>query len=208
MPLINQPYSALRLLLMTTAVFAVHTAVYGLDNNTASDSTNESGGDARIFLTVGDDGLVDIRAMGLYKSSADLTQLLKALAVGYGVEAVYVQSVGDEVKFAKICEEIESSGLETILFGKTPPVVPVPWPLNYALHMEQQNTVRVDIFNVKGDKVRVLVDETLPAGDHLITWNEAIPYPDPGVYFMKVFAGSQDNMGVKEVRKMVIPHRK
>jgi hypothetical protein len=62
--------------------------------------------------------------------------------------------------------------------------------------------VRLAIYDVAGQEVRVLVDDDRPAGDHLVLWDGAdgsgrrVP---SGVYFCKVVAGNKI-----EVRKLVV----
>ena len=50
-----------------------------------------------------------------------------------------------------------------------------PNPFNPAtrisLVMDQTGPAKLEIFNARGQLIRTLVDGTLPAGDHAITWN-------------------------------------
>jgi hypothetical protein len=58
--------------------------------------------------------------------------------------------------------------------------------------LEQNVQVTVEVFNIKGQKVADLIDETLPAGNHDLTW-QAQNLPT-GVYFLKIKAGEYMKM--------------
>jgi hypothetical protein len=62
--------------------------------------------------------------------------------------------------------------------------------------------VRVEIFDVHGRLVRALIDQSMPAGAHAITWDgrdDAGNTARSGVYFYRLEAN-----GTTEARKMVI----
>lgn len=62
--------------------------------------------------------------------------------------------------------------------------------------------VRLDVFDVRGRRVRTLVDESMPAGAHLVTWDgrdNAGNTAGSGVYFYRLAAG-----GKSEAKKMMI----
>ncbi len=52
--------------------------------------------------------------------------------------------------------------------------------------------VNLEVFNIKGQKVKTLVDKVLPAGQHSVVWNGKDENGKPvsnGVYFYKMKAG-------------------
>jgi hypothetical protein len=62
--------------------------------------------------------------------------------------------------------------------------------------------VRIAVYDVRGSLVRILVDETMPAGTHQARWNgvdEAGRSAASGIYFVRMVAGSYT-----EVRKIVM----
>jgi hypothetical protein len=86
---------------------------------------------------------------------------------------------------------------------------PINKPLRYALHHNYPNpfnptttirydlpeavAVRLDVFNIKGERVVVLVDEHQPAGPHAALWDGRNSSGQPvatGVYFYRLKAGS------------------
>lgn len=67
---------------------------------------------------------------------------------------------------------------------------------------DPSQTVRLDIFNLKGQKIRTLVDEKLPAGNHAVTWNGEDFQKKPvssGVYIYRLKIGD-----FMQARKMIL----
>lgn len=65
--------------------------------------------------------------------------------------------------------------------------------INYDLN-ELQN-VELTIFSVTGEKMKTLVNETQPAGNHEVTWNGTDDYNNKlptGIYFYELKAGNQN----------------
>lgn len=71
----------------------------------------------------------------------------------------------------------------------------------YALPAESH--VRIEIFNLLGERVAVLADEVRPAGSHRVVWDARAP---SGVYFCRMAAAPLDASGrpFSQVRKMVL----
>ncbi|MGH7599582.1 MAG: DUF7594 domain-containing protein, partial [bacterium] len=72
--------------------------------------------------------------------------------------------------------------------------------IEYALPKEEK--VRLIIYNIAGQMVRTLVDESLPAGYKRVLWNGADAYGrevSTGIYFFQLQFGGQ-----KLVRKMIV----
>jgi hypothetical protein len=57
--------------------------------------------------------------------------------------------------------------------------------------------VRLDVFNVMGQRVTTLIDERRPAGHHSVIWNAESSAS--GMYFLKIEAGD-----FSESRKMLL----
>jgi hypothetical protein len=71
-----------------------------------------------------------------------------------------------------------------------------PNPFNPATRIEfslpERSDVRVEVFNTLGQRVRVLLDESRPAGDHTVYWDGrdvSGASVASGVYFYRVTAG-------------------
>ncbi len=67
--------------------------------------------------------------------------------------------------------------------------------------------VSVEIYNVLGQRVRSLVNETLPAGYHTIEWNGSgisDQILGSGVYFVRFSAESHDSRNFSDVRKIMM----
>jgi hypothetical protein len=91
-------------------------------------------------------------------------------------------------------------GIATALYGNHPnPFNPLT-TIRYSL--KEAMPVRVDIFNVKGQLVKTLVNETKAAGEHNIEWNgtdNAGLQVSSGIYYFKMSAGKYSS-----TRKMVL----
>jgi hypothetical protein len=74
---------------------------------------------------------------------------------------------------------------------------PYPNPFNPLVNLDYSlptaGKVRLDIFNVRGERIRRLVDETIPAGSHRIQWNGDDDHGvrmGAGVYFVRMRQGA------------------
>jgi hypothetical protein len=63
------------------------------------------------------------------------------------------------------------------------PVTPISYNLPENCH------VKLEVFNVLGQKVATLVDERQAAGSKVVTWDDCSRLPD-GTYFCRLQAGS------------------
>ncbi len=65
---------------------------------------------------------------------------------------------------------------------------------NISFYLSEKSQVNLNIYNVLGEKVRTLVNGTLDAGSHSITWdgkNEAGSVVASGIYFYRLNVGDQ-----------------
>ncbi|MBL1215590.1 MAG: T9SS type A sorting domain-containing protein [Ignavibacteriae bacterium] len=64
-------------------------------------------------------------------------------------------------------------------------------------HIAAATQVRIDIFNIMGQKVKTLLDQEMQAGNHKVEWNAS--EIASGIYFYKVQAN-----GIQEVKRMIL----
>ena len=67
--------------------------------------------------------------------------------------------------------------------------------------LEREQPVKLEIFNILGQKVTTLIDETLPAGKHRVLWDtvDADNAPASGIYFYRLSGADQT-----QTRKMIL----
>ncbi len=73
--------------------------------------------------------------------------------------------------------------------------------------LPQQSQVRLAVYNLLGQEVRLLADGTFPAGSHVATWNGlngAGNAMASGIYFYRLEARGNDAAPFVEVRKMLL----
>ncbi|MBI3110386.1 MAG: T9SS type A sorting domain-containing protein [Ignavibacteriales bacterium] len=75
---------------------------------------------------------------------------------------------------------------------------------NIRFQLDAERRVRISVFNVLGEKIAELLDESKPAGIHAITWN-ASRHPS-GTYFGRVeVAGKEDGfVQGSKIFKMIV----
>ena len=95
---------------------------------------------------------------------------------------------------------------ETLSPCKDIKLINYPNPFNPKTTIEysipQDSKVELKIYNIKGQKVRILVNELLPAGEHSAIWNGKDSNGNrvsSGIYFYKLEAGD-----FQKVRKMIL----
>ena len=65
---------------------------------------------------------------------------------------------------------------------------------NISFYLSEKSQVKLVIYNVLGERVRTLINGSLDAGSHSITWdgkNETGSVVASGIYFYKLNAGDQ-----------------
>ncbi|HJM70137.1 MAG TPA: T9SS type A sorting domain-containing protein, partial [Candidatus Marinimicrobia bacterium] len=128
---------------------------------------------------------------------------------GDGLEAIMVLSHTNDDNAHQTCEVWSNTWIGGSSVGIGDEIL----PLTYALHpnypnpfnpvtniqftIPEQADVKLQIYNVLGRQVDVLVNETLPIGHHKILWNPK--NLSSGVYFYKLEAGS-----FMKTRKMIL----
>ncbi len=105
---------------------------------------------------------------------------------------------GVEAFFDQLLDEIGETGVEeNIILPDCFYSFFYPNPFNPSSTIEfnlpEENVVSLNIFNIKGQKVRTLIDEQKPAGKHTTVWNGKNSSGQPvssGVYFYVLKAGT------------------
>ena len=108
--------------------------------------------------------------------------------------------VGTEAYADQASGSIALESLTTTLRGSYPN--PFSEEATIAYVLSSRRPVRIDIYNILGQKVETLVDASQPAGRHQIAWDGTNRYGQKvgsGVYFYRLEAG-----GVTQTRKMVL----
>jgi hypothetical protein len=108
--------------------------------------------------------------------------------------------VGTDAYARENSEGIAVSDRETTLRGSYPNPFDERTTIEYVLGEEKD--VRLEVYNVLGQRVRTLVQDTRQAGVHRVTWDGENRYGTPvgnGVYFYRLEAGT-----VTETRKAVV----
>ncbi len=125
---------------------------------------------------------------------------VKAIAVKSGfydsdvVEAFYNIQISD-------VEDETAELFATALMNAYPnPFNPVT---NIAFTLREESRVTIDIFNIKGNRLRILTDGIYPQGQHTVEWNGFDKNNRPvgsGIYFYRM---STDN-GFNEIKKVLL----
>ncbi|MBW6516457.1 MAG: immune inhibitor A [Candidatus Cloacimonetes bacterium] len=124
----------------------------------------------------------------------------------YYVVALYPEGNSDKSNTVSTDDEyfnIEEDDLTSPCFALSQnypnPFNPVT---NIAFSIPVQERVQLKIFNIKGELVKTLLDDILPAGDHIIQWNGVNNNNRPvssGIYFYQIQAGT-----FRETRKALL----
>lgn len=98
--------------------------------------------------------------------------------------------------------EIPYAGTENYLITNYPNPFNPTTTISFNLNTETSENTEIVIYNLKGQKVKQMVNEVLPAGSHSVVWNgtdDAGKTVSSGVYFYKMKAGSYTS-----TRKMIL----
>ena len=74
--------------------------------------------------------------------------------------------------------------------------------ISFSLTAKDAKNAKIEIYNLKGQKVKTLISDQLPAGEHSVVWDGKDENNKPlssGIYFYKLKAGNQE-----ETRKMIL----
>ena len=91
------------------------------------------------------------------------------------------------------------------LLALTPPAPnPVRGSMAYSVVLPRETRVQVRVVDIGGRVVRTLLDETMPAGEHRLTWGAGSqdgPALSSGLYFLAMDAG-----GARRMQRFVLIH--
>ncbi len=129
--------------------------------------------------------------------------------VGTGTYVYYATAMYSDMYESEASNQVELDHVDasdnliplvTELTGNFPnPFNPVT---NIKLALSQNDHVRIDIYNLKGEKITTLIDEELEAAYYTLTWNGTDDHNNKvtsGVYFYKMKAGKYTS-----TRKMIM----
>jgi uncharacterized protein (DUF362 family) len=122
------------------------------------------------------------------------------------IRTLYLRQAGEE-QYHMVNEPYDYSGTSSVRMPRhtQPDVFSIsqnfPNPFNPSTSIQyyipQSGNVRIEIFDVRGNVVDVLVDAPMPAGDHLSVWNS--DRRSSGVYFYRMLY-----QGVRIAKSMVL----
>ena len=118
------------------------------------------------------------------------------------VDIVFSSPIEVELTTPEVINENDNT--ETLLKTELKGNYPNPFnpSTNISFTLSAEVDLRIDIYNIKGQKILALVDDIYPAGSHSVVWNgtDDRGYSvSSGIYFYKMTAG-----GVQEIRRMVM----
>ena len=73
---------------------------------------------------------------------------------------------------------------------------------NARFHLEKSGPIQISVYDVRGAAIRHLLDRTLPAGEHIVTWDgldhrgRTVP---AGTYFLRLTTDTE-----RRIRKMML----
>ncbi len=196
----------------------------------ADDSMNDIDGDARlgepwesVWVETFNATVLDTLGYGEYIVS-DTGARVDSLVVAPLTELTYVPTIGDVLKITSYInysygdyvivptsdEDILLTGLTPV--DDTPQILPAggfrsvhPNPFNPSTNIKfavnRDNLVQLNVYNIRGEKVRTLVQDRLPANEYTFVWdgkNDAGRNVSSGQYFARLRIGQE----VVQVRKM------
>ncbi len=135
-----------------------------------------------------------------YMSEADTMFIETGLAGGeydYTVAAVYSFGTSDQCDPVSVIVEIVANGnnenapVKTMLSGNYPNPFNPETAIHYSLKADSR--VNITVYNIKGQKVRTLINDHQTSGDHEVIWNgksDAGQDVGTGVYFYKMTTGN------------------
>ena len=158
----------------------------------------------KIFL---DDMGTVLDSVGIDVFEYQFVDLVNGQSYVAGVSAVYDEGESDPIEYEFI---YIGSGTDDIVTAKTELLNNYPNPFNpvtnIAFSLGEPGHVTLEVYNIKGEKIRTLVDKVLAADNHVITWNgkdNNNKSVASGLYFYKMI--SEGNNGdYTSTKKMIL----
>ncbi len=147
-----------------------------------------SGGALDSTLTIWNDWFREEYDLSYIPAGEEVRLCLSFIADNADVaEGIYVDDVNIEGEHIAGKEELEF--VQPIVFNLAVYPSPMQYATNVMLSIEQEAHVRIAVYDICGRKVRQLIDGTMGAGHHTLTWNgtgdqnKRLPH---GIYFMRM----------------------
>ncbi|MEA1972150.1 MAG: T9SS type A sorting domain-containing protein, partial [Candidatus Cloacimonadota bacterium] len=96
-------------------------------------------------------------------------------------------------------EENEITNIDRLIGNYPNPFNP---ETTISFNIQETNDVLLEIFNIKGQKIKTLINSALPAGNHKVVWNgtdENDLQVSSGIYFYKL-----RSTGFEQIKKMIL----
>ena len=138
------------------------------------------------------DGILDGTTMDLFYDVYDLVsgQTYNIALTAYYVDGIESDPIEFEIMFVGADDILT---LETKLLGNYPNPFNPSTTISLSLTAEDTENAELVIYNLKGQKVRTLINEQLPAGSYTIEWDGKNEKGEisSGIYFYKLKAGDK-----------------
>ena len=128
----------------------------------------------------------------------------------YNIRAVYSGDYQSALSADAVIEHVQTNANETILPVTTELISIYPNPFNpettISYSLKEDTKVSISIYNIKGQKVRSLVNAQIQAGFHTVTWNgknENGENVSSGIYF-SIFDAESSGSDYTSVKKIIL----
>ncbi len=128
----------------------------------------------------------------------------------YNIRAVYSGDYQSALSADAVIEHVQTNANETILPVTTELISIYPNPFNpettISYSLKEDTKVSISIYNLKGQKVRSLVNGQIQAGYHIVTWNgkdESGRNVSSGIYF-SIFDAESSGSDYTSVKKIIL----
>ncbi len=119
----------------------------------------------------------------------------------FAVLALHTNGIESIPAYSQVIERTTANSYpETVEIGRVQLIGNYPNPFNpstmisFSLAAKNAKNTKLEVYNIRGQKVKQLVSEYLPAGRHSITWNGRDDIGKPvssGVYFYRLISDSK-----------------
>jgi len=150
-------------------------------------------GDECRAVSVIDNGIISLVINGT--ENEEISFKLYQDEVVYSTNQTVTTNPGNDVSDIVIYFDHNDAPLVTGLANIYPNPFNPQTTISYEI--SQAGNVKVDIYNIKGQKIETLVNEQQTAGDHKLIWNAT--HQASGVYFLRL-----QTTGYSETRKMIL----
>jgi len=128
--------------------------------------------DAGTYKTIG----ASFEFGGLSETSTTTNLLMHKYLEFFGIASVWVGVSDDEARVAD--------------FGQAYPN-PFTGKTSLNLTLEESTHIRIEVYNINGQKVNTLVDAGMLAGQHTISWDAEADGAPEGIYFLRLITNDE-----------------